>query len=94
MEGGDLLKQAEQGQAAPSGQAQAKPSGQPQEEGSSQASSGSAPVADEQPKLDVLMIGDSVSVRSIPYFQERFPHGAIDAAVNRQIYVGQEVYDS
>lgn len=94
LEGGDLLKQAEQGQAAPSGQAQAEPSGQPQEEGSSQASSGSAPVADEQPKLDVLMIGDSVSVRSIPYFQERFPHGAIDAAVNRQIYVGQEVYDS
>lgn len=94
LEGGDLLKQAEQGQTSPSGQAQADPSGQPLAEESPQEPEGSAPVADEQPKLDVLMIGDSVSVRSVPYFQERFPHGAIDAAVNRQIYVGREVYDS
>ena len=45
-------------------------------------------------KLDVLMIGDSVSVRAIPNFQEAFPYGAIDAAVNRQLYVGQEVYQA
>lgn len=45
------------------------------------------------PKLDVLMIGDSVSVRAIPAFQETFPFGAIDAAVNRQLFVGEDVYD-
>ncbi len=36
------------------------------------------------------MIGDSVSVRTIPAFQETFPYGAIDAAVNRQLSVGRE----
>ena len=45
------------------------------------------------PKLDVLMIGDSVSVRAIPQFEETFPYGAIDAAVNRQLYAGQETFD-
>lgn len=47
----------------------------------------------ETPKLDVLMIGDSVSVRAIPYFEEAFPYGVIDAAVNRQIWVGEEVFN-
>lgn len=47
---------------------------------------------EEAPKLDILMIGDSVSVRAIPNFQEAFPYGAIDAAVNRQLYVGQDIY--
>ena len=50
--------------------------------------------AAEKPKLDVLMIGDSVSVRAIPNFTETFPYGAIDAAVNRQLTVGEEVYRS
>ena len=50
--------------------------------------------AAEKPKLDVLMIGDSVSVRAIPTFTETFPYGAIDAAVNRQLTVGEEVYRS
>lgn len=45
-------------------------------------------------KLDILMIGDSVSVRAIPNFQETFPYGAIDAAVNRQLYVGEDIYRS
>ena len=49
--------------------------------------------AAESPKLDVLMIGDSVSVRAIPQFEESFPYGAIDAAVNRQLYAGQETFD-
>ena len=49
---------------------------------------------DEQPKLDILMIGDSVSVRAIPDFQETFPYGTIDAAVNRQLYVGQDIYST
>lgn len=48
----------------------------------------------ERPKLDILMIGDSVSVRAIPAFQEKFPYGAIDAAVNRQLYTGQDIYDT
>lgn len=50
--------------------------------------------AEDAPKLDILLIGDSVSVRTIPYFQEKFPFGAIDAAVNRQLYVGTEVYNA
>lgn len=60
------------------------------------AQTGGVPVstADEAPRLDVLMIGDSVSVRTIPYFEEAFPYGAIDAAINRQLYVGSEVYAS
>lgn len=49
--------------------------------------------AAEPPKLDVLMIGDSVSVRAIPQFEEAFPYGALDAAVNRQLYAGQETFD-
>ena len=48
----------------------------------------------EKTKLDVLMIGDSVSVRAIPNFTETFPYGAIDAAVNRQLTVGEDVYRS
>lgn len=46
----------------------------------------------ETPKLDVLLIGDSISVRTIPYFEETFPYGVIDAAVNRQLYTGEEVF--
>ena len=48
----------------------------------------------EKAKLDVLMIGDSVSVRAIPNFTGTFPYGAIDAAVNRQLTVGEDVYRS
>lgn len=47
--------------------------------------------ASEAPKLDVLLIGDSVSVRAIPYFQETFPYGAIDAEINRWFGTGIEV---
>lgn len=50
--------------------------------------------AAEKAKLDVLMIGDSVSVRAIPNFTATFPYGAIDAAVNRQLSIGETVYDS
>lgn len=48
----------------------------------------------EKAKLDVLMIGDSVSVRAIPNFTAAFPYGAIDAAVSRQLTVGEDVYRS
>ncbi|MCL2826443.1 MAG: acetyltransferase [Eggerthellaceae bacterium] len=42
---------------------------------------------------NILLIGDSVSVRAIPYFEETFPDGIIDSAVNRQLYDGYIVYD-
>ncbi|WP_080799462.1 acyltransferase family protein [Arabiibacter massiliensis] len=78
LEGGDLLKDEE-----------AHVAGIPEVPPETPAD-GEAPAV--QPVLDVLMIGDSVSVRAIPYFEEAFPYGAIDAAVNRQIYAGAEVY--
>lgn len=92
LEGADLLKQAEERQnaegnadgSAASGQAHAA------EEGMA-AGDAAAPTV---PNTDVLMIGDSVSVRAIPYFEEAFPHGTIDAAVSRQLYVGREVLES
>lgn len=67
-------------------------------EQSAQAASQAAELASAQagaeaPKLDVLMVGDSVSVRAIPVFNETFPYGFIDAAVNRQFYVGADVYN-
>ena len=37
--------------------------------------------AAESPKLDVLMIGDSVSVRAIPQFEETFPYGQTNGAM-------------
>lgn len=56
---------------------------QPNGEGSSATTAGYAEGA-----YDVLMIGDSVSVRTISSFQQSFPHGHIDAAVNRQFSDG------
>ncbi|MEA5020882.1 MAG: acyltransferase family protein [Gordonibacter sp.] len=81
LEGGDILKQAEEQQSKDQANAPA-----------SESNPGTS--ADEKPKLDVLMIGDSVSVRAIPYFDKTFPHGAIDATVNRQFYAAQEIYNS
>ena len=79
LEGGDLLKDESAQVGGPT----------------AGALSGDGQEASEQTaKLDVLMIGDSVSVRAIPYFQEAFPYGAIDSAVNRQLYVGQDIYKS
>ena len=40
---------------------------------------------------DVLMIGDSVSLRTIPNFEQTFPHGHIDAAKNRQFTTGVDL---
>ncbi len=41
---------------------------------------------------DVLLVGDSVSVRTIPYFQETFPTGLIDSAINRQLGEAIDIY--
>ena len=43
---------------------------------------------------DILMIGDSVSLRAVPEFESVFPHGHIDAAKNRQFAAGEEMYVS
>lgn len=48
---------------------------------------------EEKPVYDILMIGDSVSLRAVPYFEERFPLGHIDAQKNRRIEQGIEVYE-
>ena len=47
-----------------------------------------------QGTYDIVMIGDSVSVRVIPTFQQKFPHGYIDAAKNRQFGAGIDIYQS
>lgn len=51
--------------------------------------------ADGFPKgaYEVLMVGDSVSLRAVPYFEQTFPHGHIDALKNRQFTAGTEVYE-
>lgn len=45
-------------------------------------------------KLDVLMIGDSVAKKCIYTFPDAFPYGALDAALNRQLTQGIELYQS
>lgn len=44
-----------------------------------------------QGSYDIVMIGDSVSVRTVPAFEDKFPHGYIDAAKNRQFGTGVEI---
>ena len=41
---------------------------------------------------DVVLIGDSISVRPTPYFQKTFPNGLIDAAINRQMVEAEEIF--
>lgn len=41
---------------------------------------------------DITMIGDSVSLRAVDTFTQTFPHGHIDAAMNRQFAAGVDVY--
>lgn len=48
--------------------------------------------AEEKPVYDVLMIGDSVALRAVPDFEERFPFGHIDAERNRQLSQGITAY--
>ena len=43
---------------------------------------------------DIIMVGDSVSLRAVPEFQATFPHGYIDAAKSRQFSAGMEAYTS
>lgn len=41
---------------------------------------------------DILMIGDSVSLRCVDVFNQTFPHGHLDAAVSRQFAAGKELF--
>ncbi len=49
-------------------------------------------LAEEKPVYNIVMIGDSVSVRAIPQFEAVFPEGMIDSAVNRPLYLGTTIY--
>ena len=43
---------------------------------------------------DILMIGDSVSLRCVDTFGTRFPHGHIDAAKSRQFGTAKGIFES
>ena len=58
----------------------------------SSSSSSSAAAEKAAEPYDILLIGDSVSVRTIPYFEETFPHGHIDSMQNRQLYQAPDIY--
>ncbi len=78
LEGGDLLKNEEAQTNAPE-----------QTEGEAAESDAEEPVAEP---YDIVLIGDSVSVRAIPFFSDAFPYGLIDAQVNRQIWDAPGLY--
>lgn len=54
--------------------------------------SGSSAAAKKDEPYDILLIGDSVTVRTVPYFEETFLHGHIDALQNRQLYEAPDIY--
>ena len=41
---------------------------------------------------DPLWIGDSVSLRTLPYFEKTFPEGGIDAKINRSLWDAMDMY--
>ena len=45
-------------------------------------------------RYDIVLIGDSVTVRTIPYFDEHFPHGLIDSLIYRQFYEAPGLYQA
>ena len=71
------------------GQTQTSSSSQESASASAEAASDEAPAV--QP-YNVLLIGDSVSVRAIPYFEDLFPDGHIDSLVNRNIWEAPDIY--
>ena len=71
--------------------------------GAQEGAEDEAPPAPEDYEVDpetgatdarVLLIGDSVSLDTLDRFGEVFPNGWMDSAINRQIYVGEDVYQS
>lgn len=96
LEGGSLLKLAEDQGGIVAGESLNSRTDADDSASASHAaenSSGFYVAAIDDSKYDILMIGDSVSVRAIPYFQDAFPHGLIDAAVNRQFYNAGSYYN-
>ena len=51
-----------------------------------------AAAAEDEDRFDILLIGDSVSVRAIPYFEDLFPYGRIDSVINRQMDEAPGIY--
>lgn len=68
--------------------------GLPTESDQSDADASEGATAQDAAKLDVLMIGDSVAKKCIYTFPDVFPYGALDAALNRQLTQGIEIYQS
>ncbi|NPD30836.1 acetyltransferase [Eggerthellaceae bacterium zg-1084] len=95
LEGADLLKQAEEAGGVQAGAELEGTGGEERADGD--------PDADREPGFyraearegvyDILMLGDSVSVRAVPAFRKAFPHGMLDAAVNRQFYGVNSFYE-
>jgi len=62
--------------------------------GSSEESAESEEAAPAVDPYDILLIGDSVSVRAIPAFEDVFPYGHIDSLINRQLYEAPAIYQN
>ena len=56
------------------------------------ASNEESTAAAEEARFDILLIGDSVSVRAIPYLEDLFPYGRIDSIINRQMSEAPDIY--
>ena len=80
-----------------SASASASPQGSAAQAQDRQVSAEAAPSTDNggfpEGSYDILMVGDSVSLRLVPYFEKTFPHGHIDAMKNRQFDAGRKVYE-
>lgn len=101
IEGADLLRDNNAQVGGVNTEALGGAEGSEGSEGDSGGQATTQPTTDENNMLQydanhlsVLWVGDSVSVRSLPYFAEAFPRGTIDAQVNRQYTEGIEVYRS
>ena len=92
----DAAADADAADTTGDGDAEAAPDASDQ--GAAEDTSTDAVVAGEdgfpEGSYDVVMVGDSVSLRAVPDFESTFPHGHIDAAKSRQFSAGAESYAS
>ena len=92
-EGAAALEQPGQGQEGlDQGSGQGGSAAQGASASGGEASAAATGTGFSKDAYDVLMIGDSVSVRTIPYFEKTFPYGHIDAKVSRQFGAGVELF--
>lgn len=82
-EDGAALLQGSNGAGEPDGAAKDK---------TAQDDAGDSGDAIPEGAYDITMVGDSVSLRAVETFMQMFPHGHIDAAMNRQFTAGVDVY--